>query len=87
MRRLLRFISVLLGVLGVLALLAVVGVGGLLWTSMPPRNATVAIPGLSAPVHIAYDGHGIPYIRAANLIDAGAALGYAHARDRMFQWS
>ena len=45
MRRLLRFISLLLGVLGVLVLLAVVGVGGLLWTTKPPRNATVSIAG------------------------------------------
>ena len=85
MRRLLRFISLLLGVLGVLVLLAVVGVGGLLWTTKPPRNATVPIAGLSAPVQISYGAHGIPYIRAANLTDAAAALGYAHARDRMFQ--
>ena len=85
MRRALRFLRFLLAGLGVLALLAIVGVGGLLWTSMPSRNATVAIPGLSAPVHIAYDAHGIPYIRAADLTDAAAALGYAHARDRMFQ--
>ena len=49
------------------------------------RNQSVAIPGLSAPVDIRFDEHGIPRIRAATQDDAAAALGYVHARDRMFQ--
>jgi len=85
MRPLLRFLRTLLTALGVLLLLLVVGVGGLLWTTLPSRNGTFSIPGLSAPVDITFDAHGIPFIRAANLTDAAAALGYLHARDRMFQ--
>lgn len=85
MRRLLRFIRVLLTGLGSLVLLLAVGIGGLLWLTLPARNQTATIPGLSAPVDISFDEHGIPRIRAANLTDAAAALGYVHARDRMFQ--
>jgi len=43
------------------------------------------IAGLSAPVAITMDSHGIPRITAATEADAAAALGYVHARDRMFQ--
>ena len=34
---------------------------------------------------IAFDGNGIPHIRAATAEDGAAALGFVHARDRMFQ--
>ncbi len=85
MRRLLHFIRALLTGLGTLVLLAVVSLGGLLWLTLPSRNQSVAIPGLSAPVDIRFDEHGIPRIRAETQNDAAAALGYVHARDRMFQ--
>ncbi|HEX3989830.1 MAG TPA: penicillin acylase family protein, partial [Acetobacteraceae bacterium] len=39
----------------------------------------------SAAVTATYDGDGVPWIRAANEQDAATALGYVHARDRMFQ--
>jgi penicillin amidase len=52
---------------------------------MPPANSTVTLPTLSAPVHITFDANGIPTITAANATDAAAALGYLHARDRLFQ--
>ncbi len=58
---------------------------GAIWLTLPPASGMVAIPGLSAPVDITYDADGIPRIKAANQLDAAAALGYAHARDRMFQ--
>ena len=85
MRRLLRFVRALLTTIGTLVLLVVVGLGSLLWLTFPPRQQSASIPGLSAPVDITFDEHGIPRIRAANLTDAAAALGYVHARDRMFQ--
>ena len=65
-------------------LLAVASVAAALWLSLPPK-AGLAIPGLGAPVTVTLDADGIPLIRAGSERDAAAALGYMHARDRMFQ--
>ncbi|HSU04903.1 MAG TPA: penicillin acylase family protein [Acetobacteraceae bacterium] len=81
----LRLARTLLTSIGVVLLLLAVGFAGLLWLTVPSRNQSASIPGLSAPVDIRFDEHGIPRIRAATLVDAAAALGYVHARDRMFQ--
>ncbi|MEO8715674.1 MAG: penicillin acylase family protein, partial [Acetobacteraceae bacterium] len=81
----LRLISWLLTLLGGLILLGVVGLGGLVWLSFPAREQSLSISGLSAPVDVIFDADGIPRIRAANALDAATALGYVHARDRMFQ--
>lgn len=80
-RRWLR--RVLLG-LGAALLLVLGAVAGLLWWSLPPARATPRIPGLQAPVEVALDRHGIPRIAATTEGDAAAALGWLHARDRMF---
>jgi penicillin amidase len=69
----------------VLLLVLAGGVAGALWWTLPGSAGTAAIPGLSGPVRIAFDADGIPRIRAANALDAAAALGFVHARDRMFQ--
>ena len=58
---------------------------GMLWWSLPPSRQRLAIPGLSAPVQVGFDTDGIPLIRAGSELDAAAALGFVHARDRMFQ--
>lgn len=58
---------------------------GLAWWTLPTRNESLALPGLSAPVEITLDARGIPRIRAETERDATMALGYLHARDRMFQ--
>ncbi len=84
MRRLGRLLLRLLaGVVALLVLLAG-GIAGALWWTLP-GNETAAIPGLSAPVQVTFDADGIPRIRAGNALDAAAALGFIHARDRMFQ--
>ncbi len=72
------------GLLGLVLVLAFAGFG-VLWLTLPPDNETLRIPGLSAPVEITFDGNGVPRIRAANERDAAAAVGFVHARDRMFQ--
>ncbi len=56
-----------------------------IWRTLPPRTAIDAIPGLAATVSVTFDADGVPRIRAANLGDASAALGYVHARDRLAQ--
>ena len=71
--------------LGFLLLFFAALVGGVLWLTLPRSNQFARIPGLSAPVDISFDADGVPRIRAANDLDAAAALGFVHARDRMFQ--
>lgn len=71
-----------------LALLVVVLVGGIVAAfrlTVPPGSNHAPVPGLSAPVEITLDARGIPWVRAASAEDAYAALGYLHARDRLFQ--
>jgi penicillin G amidase len=85
MRFFLRLLRRGLSVIGGLILLGVVGLGGLIWLSLPGGDQSLSIPGLSAPVDVAFDQDGVPRIRAATMLDAATALGYVHARDRMFQ--
>ena len=56
-----------------------------LWFTLPPARSAVHLAGLTAPVDVTLDRWGIPRIRAATEADAAAALGYLHARDRLFQ--
>lgn len=84
--RLLRRIVIVLVVLALALPLTVAVMGwSVMRATLPPRDDAAAIPGLSAPVSITLDRHGIPYVRAASEMDAWAALGWLHARDRMFQ--
>ncbi len=46
---------------------------------------TVRVTGVSGPVTILLDRHGIPHISAGSEADAAFAMGYMHARDRRFQ--
>ena len=85
MRRSFRLVGRIITALGVLALLAGAALGGLLWLTLPPAHQEASIPGLAAPVDISFDRDGIPRIRAGSEADAAAALGFVHARDRMFQ--
>lgn len=71
--------------LGVVLVLLPVVAGLMLWRTLPARNAELKLPGLSAPVEVVLDAQGIPRIRAATERDAHVALGWLHARDRLFQ--
>lgn len=69
-----------------LLLLAIpAGILGAIWWTLPAGNTELSIAGLSAPVRIRLDEAGIPRITAAQERDAAIALGYLHARDRLFQ--
>jgi penicillin amidase len=84
--RLLRRIVIVLVVLALALPLTLAAAGwGVMRATLPPRDDAAAIPGLSEPVSITLDRHGIPYVRAGSELDAWAALGWLHARDRMFQ--
>ncbi len=80
-----RLLAWLFGMLLFLVLLPLAGLVAVLWATLPPRSPEAALPGLSAPVQVAFDPDGVPFIRAASPPDAAEALGYLHARDRMFQ--
>jgi len=83
--RLWRAIGWTAAALGVIASVVIALIGCLLWFSLPNSDEVATIPGLSTPVSITMDQDGVPRIRAASEIDAAVALGYLHARDRMFQ--
>ena len=86
MRRFLRITGWVLGGLAGFILLAMSTLAALVWMTLPGGgNRTAPIPGLSAPVDISIDDDGVPRIRASTELDAAAALGYLHARQRAFQ--
>lgn len=51
----------------------------------PKQSLNLSLPGLQATVDIRLDNIGIPHITAANQSDGYFALGFIHARDRLFQ--
>ena len=53
--------------------------------SLPQLDGSVLTPGLSAPVTVRRDQHGVPHIEAANLDDLLFAQGYVTAQDRLWQ--
>ena len=69
---------------GLLLAIILAGVGAL-WMTLPAAEQALRIAGLGAPVSITLDAVGVPRIRAADEADAAMALGWLHARDRMFQ--
>lgn len=50
-----------------------------------PAEQSLELAGLSAPVDVRYDDRGVPHIFAQTEDDAARALGWVHARDRLFQ--
>lgn len=53
--------------------------------SLPQIEGAIALQGLSRPVDVLRDRHGIPHIYAEAEWDAYFALGFVHAQDRLFQ--
>ncbi len=76
---------------GLLALLFVGAVAGVLWlratarAALPQLDGDLRVAGLSAPVTVRRDAHGVPHIEAANDIDLFMAQGYVTAQDRLWQ--
>ncbi len=86
--RLRRILGVSALVLAALLAVPLLGVGGfMLWLrhEVAAYEGTAAIPGLSAPVEILRDRDGVPHIFAETEADGAAALGWAHAQDRLWQ--
>lgn len=84
--RALRGFAVWVGsVLLTLPLVALAAAMAIVVATLPGGDAGADIPGLSAPVRIDIDPDGIPRIHAASALDGAAALGYLHARERLFE--
>jgi penicillin amidase len=61
-------------------------IGGIFDNGAPdPGSQTISLPGLDAEVEVIIDHLGIPHIYADSVHDAMMALGYMHAKDRLFQ--
>ncbi len=54
-------------------------------TAELPDSQDVTLTGLGARVEVRYDDRGVPHIFATTEQDAYRALGWVHARDRLFQ--
>ncbi len=54
-------------------------------SALPQLDGKLQIKGLSAPVTVTRDGHGVPLIEAGNLPDLFFAQGYVTAQDRLWQ--
>jgi penicillin amidase len=52
---------------------------------LPQLDGTIPLKGLSAPVRVTRDGHGVPTIDANTLEDLFYAQGYVTAQDRLWQ--
>jgi penicillin amidase len=51
----------------------------------PQLDGQLQLPGLSAPVMVRRDGHGVPHIQAATMDDLLEAQGFVVAQDRLWQ--
>jgi penicillin amidase len=74
-----------------LALLLVAACAGVLWlrsaaiAALPVLDGDVHLAGLSAPVIVRRDAHGVPHIEAATEDDLFVAQGFVTAQDRLWQ--
>jgi penicillin amidase len=79
---------ILLWLLLVLALLVGIAVAFAYFvarSALPKLDGNLAVKGLSAPVKVTRDSHGVPAIEAATLEDLFLAQGYVTAQDRLWQ--
>ena len=74
-----------------MALLLVTAAGFVFWlrsatrSALPQLDGEAHLAGLSAPVMVRRDAHGVPHIEAATQQDLFAAQGYVTAQDRLWQ--
>ena len=85
MTLLLRGFTRVLAAISLLILLIAVLLFSAVMLTMPGSRLTTGVSGLGGMVDITYDANWVPRIRAASETDAATALGFLHARDRLFQ--
>jgi penicillin amidase len=73
--------------LAVLIIIPAVMLGGLmyLYSLQPKYSGQLPLAGLQAEVEVIFDPYGIPHIYGRSQEDVYLALGYIHARERLFQ--
>jgi penicillin amidase len=80
--RALKYVVLILVVIAV----AVTGYGAWIFNrALPDTSGSVLLSGLTAPVSVIHDEHGVPHIFARDMNDAARTLGYLHASERLFQ--
>jgi penicillin G amidase len=91
-RKLPLLVRMAAGVVLGLVIVAVVGTGAsVVWLKnamrrqLPVLDGQLQLPGLSAPVLVRRDAHGIPHIQAATMEDLLEAQGFVVAQDRLWQ--
>ena len=83
--------NVAIGFILALLLLIVAFFGARIWArhamrdSLPQLDGSISLPGVSAPVTVQRDGHGVPSIHAASVDDLVIAQGFVTAQDRLWQ--
>jgi penicillin amidase len=68
-------------------LIALASGGGWWWarSSLPVLDGELQVSGLTRPVEVLFDGHGVPHVYASGAEDAWFVAGVLHARDRLWQ--
>jgi penicillin amidase len=80
-----RWLRRTLAGVGLVLCALIITAAALIWRVLPPQDDVLTIPSVDDPVGVSFDSNDIPFIRASSPTDAATALGYIHARDRMFQ--
>jgi penicillin amidase len=83
--------NILWAICGLAVILALGGAFGFFWlrhaayAALPQIDGSETLPGLTAPVIVRRDAHGVPHIEAATQDDLFVAQGYVTAQDRLWQ--
>src|SRR5208283_4789715 len=87
-----RWLRILLWTAGsLLTLVLLAAAAGVIWlraaekAALPVLDGDLHLAGLSAPVTVRRDAHGVPHIEAASQDDLFVAQGYVTAQDRLWQ--
>jgi penicillin G amidase len=83
-----RLRKTVLWTLGVVLVLALPAAGLGVWSvrrAFPEHGDTLTLPGLTSPVSVLRDEHGIPQVYARTSDDLYRAQGYLHAQDRFWE--
>lgn len=75
----------LASVFGALLFVIVVGILGFIVWQTPSYKGELQLSGLEKEVEVYFDNYGVPHIYAQTETDAYRALGYIHAKERLFQ--